>query len=78
MAYRNNFSMNNILSEREVSVCDLSDSIFMFMEEIFKKRKWGKLTKGALTLHVKVVREFYANYECFILDDHFITSTIRV
>lgn len=77
MAYRNNFSKKNIIGEREVSVTDLSNPTFVFIEDIFKKRQQGKLTKGSLAPYIKVVREFYTNYEPFNLDYHCITSIVK-
>jgi hypothetical protein len=38
MAYKNNFSKKSVIGEREVSVIDLSDPIFVFIENIFKKK----------------------------------------
>jgi hypothetical protein len=43
IAYKNNYSKKNILGEREVLISDLSNSAFIFIEDIFKKRKWDKL-----------------------------------
>jgi hypothetical protein len=77
ITYRNNFSKKNLLGEREVSVCDLSDPIFVFIKDIFKKRQWGELTEEAPTPYIEVVKEFYVNYESFNLDDCSITSTIK-
>jgi hypothetical protein len=37
MAYKNTFSSKNILDERKVSVSDLSNPVFAFIEDIFKK-----------------------------------------
>jgi len=77
MTYKNNFSKKNILREREVSVSDLSDLAFMFIEDIFKRRQWGELTKGTPDLSIKVLKKFYVNYEPSNLDDHSITFTVR-
>jgi len=77
MVYKNNFSKKNIMGEREVSVTDLFNPTFVFIEDIFKKRQCGKLTKGSLAPYVDVVREFYTNYEPFNLDYHCTTSTIK-
>jgi hypothetical protein len=41
MAYKNNFSKKNIMGKREVSVTDLFNPTFVFIEDIFKKRQWG-------------------------------------
>ena len=77
MAYRNNFSKKNILVESEVLVSDLSESIFVFIEDIFKKRQLDELNKEEPTPHVELGREFYTNHESFNLDDHSITFIIR-
>jgi len=65
------------LGEREVSIYDLSDTVFSFIKEIFRKRKWEKLTEGAPAPYVEIIMEFYANCEPFDLDDKSITSKIR-
>jgi len=65
------------MGEREVSITDISDPTFVFIEDIFKKRQWGKLTKRSLAPYVEVVREFYTNYEPFNLDYHCTTSIIK-
>jgi hypothetical protein len=56
---------------------NLSDPTFIFIKDIFKKRKWDKLIEWAHALYVEVIRKFYVNYKPFNLDDHSITSTIR-
>jgi hypothetical protein len=63
--YSTNFSIKNLLGEHEVSIRDLYDTIFAFIEEIFRKRKWKKLTKGIPIPYIEIVREFYANCEPF-------------
>jgi hypothetical protein len=78
IAYRNNFFKKNVLGEREVLVSDLSNPIFAFIEDMFKKIQWRELNKKALTPYIEVVREFYANCESFNLDDYSITSTIKI
>jgi hypothetical protein len=65
------------LGEHEVSIRDLYDTIFAFIEEIFRKRKWKKLTKGIPIPYIEIVREFYANCEPFDLDDKSITFKER-
>jgi hypothetical protein len=75
--YRTNFSIKNLLGEHEVSIRDLYDPIFAFIEEIFRKRKWKKLTKGIPIPYIEIVREFYANCESFDLDDKSITFKER-
>lgn len=65
-----------MLGEKEVFVGDFSYPTLVFIKYIFKKKQLGKLIEGAFALNVEVVRKFYAKYELFNLDDHFITSTI--
>ena len=77
MAYRNKFSKKNILVESEVLVSNLSESIFVFVEDIFKKKQLDKLNKEEPTPHVELGREFYTNHESFNLDDHSITFIVR-
>jgi hypothetical protein len=45
---RTNFSRKKVLGEYEVSISDLSDTAFTFIEEIFSKRKWKNLIKGVV------------------------------
>ena len=59
-----------------LQISDRSDPTLAFIEDIFKKRQWGKLIKGVFVLFIEVVSQFYANYEYVNIDDHFITSTI--
>lgn len=65
------------MREREVSVSDISDLAFMFIEDIFKRRQWGELTKGTPDPSIEVLKKFYVNYEPSNLDDHSITFTVR-
>jgi hypothetical protein len=65
-----------LLGEYEVSISDLSDTAFAFLEEIFRKKN-GKLTKGALAPYMEIIREFYVNYDSFDLDKKSITSKVR-
>jgi len=41
-AYRTNFSRKNVFGECEVSISNLSDIVFTFIEEIFTKKTNGK------------------------------------
>jgi hypothetical protein len=77
MIYKNNFSKKNVLREREVLVNDLFYLTFVFIEDIFKRRQWGQLTKETPDPSIEVSKEFYANYEPSNLDDHSITFTVR-
>ena len=65
------------MGEIEGLISELSDPTFAFIKDIFKKRQQGKLNEKELAPYVEVVREFYANYEPFHLDDYSITSIIR-
>ena len=38
-SYRTNFSRKNVFGECEVSISNLSDIVFAFIEEIFTKKK---------------------------------------
>jgi len=76
-AYRTNFSRKNVFGECEVSISNLSDIVFTFIEEIFTKKQMGKVDSRAPAPYVKIVREFYAKYDMFDLDEKSITSKVR-
>jgi hypothetical protein len=70
-AYRTNFSRKNVLREREVSIIHLSNIALAFIKEIFRKRKWEKLTKGAPGPCMEIMREFYLLESSFLLESGF-------
>lgn len=57
MIYKNNLSKKNVLREKEVLVSDLSDLTFVFIEDIFKRRQWGQLTKETPDPSTEVLKE---------------------
>ena len=75
MAYKNTFSNKNILGERKVSVSDLSNPVFAFIEDIFKKMHQGKLKKKTPTLYVKIVKSFMPIISPYF---HYQRSTIEL
>jgi len=60
-----------VLREREVSIIHLSNTALAFIKEIFRKRKWEKLTKGALGPCMEIMREFYLLESSFLLESGF-------
>jgi hypothetical protein len=60
-----------VLREREVSIIHLSNTALAFIKEIFRKRKWEKLTEGAPGPYMEIMREFYLLKSSFLLKSCF-------